>query len=383
MRVQLMAAPNEKRSPGQALMLAALALPGLDAAAQTLPEYSEISVGYLYYKDEQPSLDRVSVRSPSLRLVVPVAGEWLLEGGAVSDHLSGATPRYHTALSGASRMEDKRNAGDVRVTRYFNNATLGVGHATSIENDYRSHAWSVSGTWSTEDRNTTAGLSLGVSNDRIDPVNLLVRNERRHATEAMFSLEQVLGKRDVMKADYTHVRGRGYYSDPYKLLDNRPRERDSDSLLLRWNHALERGPTFRSGYRYYRDSYGVRAHTLSLEIEHPLRHGWSWTPNLRYYTQSAADFYFDPVYDPRFGPPFPLGFVIGSTGFTSADQRLSGFGAVTAGLRVAKRFGQGWSAWLKGEKYRQRGSWRAFGSGSTGLERFDAQLWQLGVSKQW
>lgn len=377
-----MTSPHDKRNPGQALMLAALALPGLDAQAQTLPDYSEISVGYLYYKDDQPGLDRISVRSPSLRVMMPVAGQWLLEGGVVSDHLSGATPRYHTAISGASRMDEKRNAGDVHVTRYFGHATLGLGAALSNENDYRSHAYSAAGTWSTEDRNTTLGLSLGVSNDRISPVNLLVVNERRHTTEVMASLEQVVSKRDVLKADYTHVRGRGYFSDPYKLLDNRPRERDSDSVLLRWNHALEHD-ALRSSYRFYRDSFGIRAHTFGVELEHPLPQRWSLTPGLRYYTQSAADFYFDPVYDPRFGPPFPPGYVFGSTAFTSADQRLSGFGAVTLGLRVARQFGDGWNVWFKGEKYRQQTSWRIFGSDSPGLARFDAQLWQLGVSKQW
>ena len=49
---------------------------------------------------------------------------------------------------------------------------------------------------------------------------------------------------------------------------------------------------------------------------------------MRYYTQSAADFYHD--------PPFPEGFVAGQP--YTADTRLSAFGAITAGLRLAKSF---------------------------------------------
>ena len=85
-------------------MLAALALPGLDAAAQALPDVNTLSIGMLHYRDEQPGLKRVKVNSPALHLSMPLAGKWLVEGGAVLDHLSGATPRYHTAVSGASRM---------------------------------------------------------------------------------------------------------------------------------------------------------------------------------------------------------------------------------------------------------------------------------------
>jgi len=376
--------------PGQALMLAALALPGLgvglgvpDAAAQTLPDSATLSVDYLHYKDEQPGLDRVSVRSPAVRLSLPVAGAWLLEAGAVSDHVSGATPRYHTAISGASRMDDQRHAADLRVTRYLANASVSAGAAWSNENDYRSRALSLGGTISSADHNTTGGLSLGVSNDTISPVNLLVTGERRHTVELQASLEQVLTQRDIVKLDLTHAKGKGYYSDPYKYVDKRPRKRDVNGLLLRWNHALADGSAVRTSYRYYMDSFGIRAHTLGAEYERALGGGWALTPSLRLSTQSAADFYFDPVYDKRFGPPFPPGYTFGSTAFTSADQRLSGFGAVTAGLQAAYSFGDGWRAHVKAEHYRQSTGWRQFGSGSPGLARMDAQIWQLGVSKQW
>ena len=64
-------------------------------------------------------------------VVAPVAGVWAIEGSLTSDDVSGATPRYHTAISGASKMADVRTAGDLRVTRYFPNGTLSVGAAIS------------------------------------------------------------------------------------------------------------------------------------------------------------------------------------------------------------------------------------------------------------
>lgn len=370
-------------------MLAALALPGLVlglapiAAAQTVPDSATLSVDYLHYQDEQPGLQRVRVRSPAVHLSLPVAGAWLLEAGVVSDHVSGATPRYHTAISGASRMDDERHATDLRVTRYLANASVSAGAAWSNENDYRSRALSLGASLSSADHNTTGGLSLGVSNDTISPVNLLVTGERRRNMEWLASLEQVLTQRDIVKLDLTHAKGKGYYSDPYKYVDNRPRKRNVHSLLLRWNHALLDGSAVRTSYRYYTDSFGIRAHTLGAEYERGLGGGWALTPSLRLSTQSAADFYFDPVYDKRFGPPFPPGYTFGSSAFTSADQRLSGFGAVTAGLQLAYSFGDGWRAHVKAQHYRQSTGWRQFGTGSPGLARLDAQIWQMGVSKQW
>ncbi len=362
-------------TPGNAILLAALALPGLAVHAETAPDAAEISLKYLSYRDWQPGLDRIAVNSPSLHLLAPLAGVWSLEASLVSDHVSGASPRYHTAISGASRMDDDRLGSDLRVTRYFERASVSAGAAWSGENDYRARAVSLAASISTEDHNTTAGLALGVANDTINPVNLAVTDERRHSTEWMASLEQVLGPRDIVKLDLTHAGGHGYYSDPYKYVDNRPRTRNQDSVLLRWNHHLkDAAAALRLSYRYYTDSYRIRAHTLGAEFEHSLAGGWSLTPSVRVYRQSAASFYFGPVYDKVFGPPFPPGFRFGTGAFTSADQRLSAFGAATLGLRVEKAIGAGMALQFKMERYRQRGS---------GLAQLDARTLQAGLSKQW
>jgi hypothetical protein len=89
------------------------------------------------------------------------------------------------------------------------------------------------------------------------------------------------------------------------------------------------------------------------------------------------------VYDAALGAPFPSGYVFGVTGFTSADQRLSGFGAVTAGLKVARQIGNDWSVDVKLERYQQRGAWRLFGHGSPGLDTMRAVSLQLGITRQW
>jgi hypothetical protein len=368
-----------------AILAAALLLPGVGAVqAQTAPERAALSVRYLSYEESQPGLDRIRVNSPSISLMTPVAGVWSLSGSLTADDVSGASPRYHTAVSGASRMNDARSAAELAVTRYFSRGSLAVAGAYSTEHDYVSRALSLLGSVASEDKNTSWSIGLGGSNDSINPVNLIVTGESRQTLNFLFGLTQVLTARDLAQLTLTHSRGHGYFSDPYKALDNRPRERGQNTLLVRWNHHHDGSDgTSRLSYRYYSDSYGIRAHTLGGEYVQDLRQGWSVTPSARLYSQRAARFYYDPVYDAQLGAPFPPGYAFGSGNELSADQRLSAFGAVTLGIKLARQLGRDWSVDLKLEAYQQRASWRLFGNGSPGLEPLSARSMQLGLTRLW
>jgi hypothetical protein len=366
------------------LLAAALLLPGVQAAAQAPPEHGSISLRYLDYADRQPGLDRVRVHSPSIAVVAPVAGDWSIEGTLTADDVSGATPRYHTAVSGASRMDDDRKAGDASVTRYFRRGTVSAGAAYSTEHDYVSRALSLNGTLSSEDNNTTWAFGVAGSRDRIDPVNHIVVNERRRTASVLAGVTRVLSPNDIGQLTLTRTNGSGYYSDPYKLFDERPRSRRQNTVLVRWNHYLDgTGGTSRLSYRYYSDSFGIRAHTLGGEYVQPVGDGWTVVPELRLYTQRAAAFYYDPVYDSALGEPFPPVFSAQPGRFSSPDQRLAGFGAVTVGVKVVRRIGKLWTVDVKVEAYEQRGSWRLFDRGSPGLAPYRARTFQVGVTRLW
>ena len=369
---------------GAAILAAAMALPGLAVHAESAPDKGIISFKYMDYQDSQPGLKRIGTRSPSLSVMAPIAGVWSLEGSLISDDVSGASPMYHTAISGASKMQDQRTAADVRVTRYFPRGTLAFGLAYSTEHDYDSRAVSLQGTVSSEDKNTTWGFGAGYASDRINPVNFIVTDESKKTADLMLGVTQVLTAQDLLQINLTHARGRGYFSDPYKLPDNRPRERSQSALMGRWNHHFSgTDGTSRISYRYYTDTFGIKAHTLSGEYVQPFAQGWSVTPSLRLYTQSAASFYFDPVYDATLGAPFPPGYVFGDNRLLSPDQRLSAFGAATIGIKLAKQLGKDWLIDLKLDQYEQRSGLRIFGKGSPGLDPFRARSILFGISRQW
>jgi Protein of unknown function (DUF3570) len=358
------------------LLMAACALPGLMPAAhaEVIPEFGTISAKVLSYHQSQPNAEgsnKASVTSPSIYISKPIAGQWLVEGSLTSDSVSGASPRFHTTA--ASHMSDKRTAADLKVKRYLDHATISLGTAYSTEHDYKSNAFSVSGTKSSEDNNTTWSGGIGYNQDKINPTNQVVVNEKKRGLEFQVGVTQVLTPLDIAQLSATYTEGVGYYSDPYKTFDKRPRNRTTNVLLARWNHHLkDLDASTRAQYRFYTDSFGVQAHTVGLEVVKTYPKGWTVTPGIRYSTQSKADFYYD--------PPFPNGRT--ADGYYSADQRLANMGSLTVGIKVSKEIDAESSIDFKLESYIQRTGLYLGSNKSTGLDPLKATIVQIGYSRK-
>lgn len=373
----------QRPAPWTGVLTAALMLGGtaLPAVAEEPPQQAEIAAKFLHYRDRQPGLDRITVNAPSLYLMLPFAGRWSVDGSLVTDSVSGASPRYHSAISGASRLDEERKAGDVRLTRYNERDAWSVGAAYSTEHDYRSRTVSADYRRSSEDNNRSWNVGIAYNNDWIGSSDDRTLSRSRNTVQFIAGVTQAWTAVDLVQFNLGASLGHGYYSDPYKIPDRRPDEREQYTAVLRWNHHFQDlRATLRSSWRYYSDSFGVRANTLEAAWVQPLRAGWTLTPTLRYTTQKAARFYYDPVYDPALGAPFPPGYSSTSPQYLSGDHRLSAFGAVTAGLKVAYEFRPRWVADLSWEHYEQRAGWRLGGQGSPGLARFQADWLQVGLS---
>ncbi|MBV9890377.1 MAG: DUF3570 domain-containing protein [Rhizobacter sp.] len=367
-------------------MTAALSLPGVyvgAAHAAGAPEQGVIAFKYLHYQDSQPGLQRIKVDAPSVYVLAPLGSDWSVEGSAVVDTVSGATPRWQSTISTASTMHEQRTAGDVRVTRYFERSAYSIAASHSSEHDYVSNGVALEGSWSSDDNNTTLTLGVAGSSDRINPVNggqADVSNETKKTVEAIAGLTQAISPSDLAQLNFTYSHGTGYFSDPYKTLDFRPRQRNQGAVLARWNHHFaDEGSTLRLGYRFYRDSYRIDAHTVQLEWVKPLTAKLTVALLARYYSQSSASFYVDSKVDSAGFPVFPD---VAPGQLNSGDQRLSAFGAVTLGLKAEYRLLSLWTVDGKFERYEQRSSWRLGGPGSTGLDPFRATFVQLGASRR-
>jgi hypothetical protein len=319
-------------------------------------------------------LNRIHVTTPSIYTMLPLGRLWSLEGSATLDQVSGASPAYYTDQAGFANFKDTRKAADAKLTRYFERQVVALGLSTSTESDYVSNALSAEGRFATDDQNTTFNVGLGLTRDKINPNNHVVSNAHKDTNEVQFGVTQALSARDLVQLGWTHSAESGYLNDPYKKWDNRPDTRNANVLQLRWNHWLG-GSALKTGYRWYSDSFGIRSHTVDLALAIPVGERSSvFTPELRWYSQGAANFY---VPNNRLEANYPT--PPNTSGFTTLDQRMAAYGALTVGAKLEWPVDQGWNADLKFDLYRQQAGLRLIGSGSGGLAPLTGMIWQLGL----
>lgn len=368
----------------QQLALAAatvlLAATSSDVKAVTRPDQAQVSVKALDYQDSQDQVSRIGVKALSTHWILPFGDSWVLEAGTVVDTISGASPSYYTAPRSFAPVRDARRARDVKVSHHWANQRITLGLSHSDEADYVSSGHVLSYTRSTSDNNTTFDLAVARSRDTINPVTQLVVDEKKTVLEWLLGLTQVLTPQDLVQVQWIHVNGKGYFSDPYKLLDTRPNHRRVNAISLRWNHHWpEIDTTARWQARTARDSFGIRANTFGLDVAKVISPEWTLTPSVRFYSQSSARFFSPPDPQRPHVPVIPNGFVLGES-HISFDQRLAPYGALTLGLKLERKIATRTTVDIKYERYRQRSAWSRHGTTIKGLDGFNAHFIQLGIT---
>jgi hypothetical protein len=206
-------------------------------------------------------------------------------------------------------------------------------------------------------------------------------NDSKDVLDVLFGATQVLSRRSLLEVAYSYSKSDGYLNDPYKILsvvdpvtglpvagpvgsglnlylyENRPDTRAKQSLFAEWRHAFDRD-SMAVSFRLMDDDWGVTSQTVEA------RYRWNRTandyiePHLRYYTQSAADFYRTVLFA---GAPLPE--------HASADYRLADSDAYTVGFKYGHRTERGEFS-VRLEYYRQAGD-ASPGSAVGDLVNFD------------
>jgi hypothetical protein len=144
-------------------------------------------------------------------------------------------------------------------------------------------------------------------------------------------LTQILTKKLIATLSYESIAQDGYQQNPYRSVrycsdtacastssqeEIYPRTRASNAVGIDGRYYLPYRASVKLGYRYYTDTWGIRAHTGELEYVHPIGTRWMIEGRVRYYTQSAANFYSD---------LFPY---IDAQNFLARDKELATFNDV-------------------------------------------------------
>ena len=343
-----------------ALSTSALALPGI-AQADAPPTESTLSYKISNYQEDDLTraqvpfgeLGRYDIDVHQFQYVSPLGIDFALFIDANHEDMSGASPWFSTAnaagepvinMSGASGITDARSELSIGTRYYSQNGNFGGAVGYSEENDYRATYVNLSGSRNFNNDLTTVTLGFSHSADDIFPNDAelfnRVRNEDKRATSAAVSLSQVINRVTTFQTALSITEQSGFLSDPYKLQDARPDNKTqiAFSNSLRY-FFIEADGALQANYRYYHDDFGISSHTLDLSWFQNINRSFQFAPMLRYYSQSAADFYtnIDDFTKPLTEPQ-------------SSDYRLSAFGAFSGGINLIADFGD-WTATFTAERY--------------------------------
>jgi hypothetical protein len=168
----------------------------------------------------------------------------------------------------------------------------------SREDDYTARQIGFSDAWTMAGGRGTLHYGVSSGRDLVEPVTNHLHLDRNSLSYAL-GWTWILGADDLfdLSASRTHLHG--YLDEPYKIVpigattapDHRPGDRTRDALVLKYGHYFFWDGALRTSYRFYRDDWAIRAHTLGLVYEQHLGDGWTLSPELRLYTQTGASFY--------------------------------------------------------------------------------------------
>jgi hypothetical protein len=337
------------RRTSRILLLAALPL----AAALQAAVLPEDRADVLYHRYDGGG---VTIDGPSVLVRKSFADKVSVSANYYVDMVSSASIDVITT---ASPYTEKRTQKSLSLDYLRNKTTYSLGYIDSTESDYvaKTAFFGISQDMFGDLTTISFGFRRGqndvfrnikdASGARLrDPAFQAESDTRSYS----FSLTQVLTRDLVGTFAYELMTDEGYLNSPYRsiryadatapmgfLLDPEryPATRTSNAASARLKYFLPWRAALDGRYRFYSDTWGIRAHTGDLGYTQPVWGNWTLDARYRYYTQDAADFYRD---------LFPRRNTLN---FQARDKELSTFTAHTIGVGASWEFKVQRLPWLQ------------------------------------
>lgn len=397
---------------------AACALLGAPAIAPAADATWDIDTATLYYAES----GRVSLFEP----VVSARRNWdghsfgakvtldTLTGPSPSGATPASTPQTFSGPSGGDSyttkpgkipLDDSFHDQRVAVAADYNAPlfgewTGGVGVNFSTEYDYQSIGGSLRMQRDFNQHNTTLAFGVAYAADSVEPVGgtpvgLSLKppytgggegdddhegdeskgSESKNVVDLLVGVTQVLDPHSLVRFNLTYSDSSGYLTDPYKILsvvdsngeplryvyEKRPRSRTKTGGYVEYLRDFS-GDVMRLSYRYQSDDWGIDTHTVEAAYRWKFGGSNYLEPQLRWSTQSKADFYHVALYDGQEA----------TVDYASADYRLGQLDSLTTGLQFGHRFNGGSELTLRAAYYDQTpGEKGVPAQAAAGLAKFD------------
>jgi hypothetical protein len=301
----------------------------------------------------------ITIQGPSILVQKKITDNFALTGNWYQDYISSAS--VDVKLS-ASPYKEKRTQESGGFEYLHGKSTYSAGIIHSSEPDYKSNTtyYSVSQDmfgdlttlsmtykrgWDKVYRDLKDAASGRIINDPSfggfdkngNPISFKDADHRGYAV----GLSQILTRTLIASFNYEVLTDQGYLQSPYRKIlylnpqaglgytqaeQLYPNTRTSNAGSLQLKYYLPYRAALTGSYRYFSDTWGIRAHTAEIGYTHPAWKSWIFDGTFRFYTQNAASFYSDLFPRANF------------QNFEARDRELAAFNSYTVGVGAAYDF---------------------------------------------
>lgn len=273
-----------------ALLGGVMAASAADAA--TLPE--DHAEAMVHYYDG----GGVTASGPAFLVRKSLADRVSLSGSYYVDMVSNASIDVVTT---ASPYRERRVAYNLGVDYAYRDSQVKLGLSNSREPDYTADATSLDVSQEVFGGMTTVSLGFTRGRDWVGKHGTPTFSDIATHWQYRFGLTQVLTPQWLASANLEAISDDGYLGSPYRVArvfgaavpESVPRTRSSRALSLHTSGDLGSHDAVHAEYRYFWDTWAIRAHTLEGGYSRYVGDSLLVDGFVRYYRQSHALFYSD------------------------------------------------------------------------------------------
>lgn len=239
---------------------------------------------------------------------VRAIGPAVLVRKSLLDKVSVAASYYVDAVSNASidvvttasPYRETRKAYDFSLDYVYRDVSITTSINTSKEPDYVADRWGIDVSQEVYNGMTTVSLGYTHGDDKVGRKTTGFFDSARH-WQYRFGLTQILSPRWLGSINFEAVSNDGFLGSAYRsarvfgaaVPERNPRTRSSRAVKLRTIYDLGDRNAVSGEYRYFWDTWGIKAHTAQVGYSRYFGELWLADSFFRFHTQDKALFYSD------------------------------------------------------------------------------------------
>lgn len=268
----------------------------------------------------------VNANGPALLVRKSVMDKVSLQGTYYVDSVSNASIDVVTT---ASPYRETRTEYALTADYVYRDSQITLSTSSSKEPDYTANSFSFDVSQESFGGMTTTSLGFTRGTDTVGKHNSPEFADTAKHWQYRFGVTQILTKTWIASVNFEAIADDGYLQSPYRVArvfgaavpERDPRTRSSRAMKFRLLGDLGHRDAIHADYRYFRDTWAIKAHTAELGYSRYFGDAILADTYLRYYTQTHALFYSDNAQQ--------------EATYVSRNRQLSTFNSIGLGGKIA------------------------------------------------